>query len=320
MDFADIMTIQSCVRSDIVARNGFSLDRLTTLCAVVEAGTITAAAGPNLSRQSQFSRQIKELEQALGRALFVREGKTLRPTECGNQLARLARTFLGAVDALAKEVEGQPETLVIGAGEAVLRWLVVPQLGPLRQLSPPIHGQVRGLATETTVREVTLGRLDVGVIRADAQIGGLESQSVGRLGYVLAVPRRLLRTRDADDLYEGKPLAFAELVGGGQLASLGAMIAKEAGLVLNRVFQAETASLLLTAVEHEDAAAFLPLPAVTGLPQDRFALVALEGIERLTRELVIIWSREAFDQRGALRHGLRTLMRSLQQALAESRA
>ena len=62
---------------------GVSIDRLNTLCAVVEAGTIAAAAGPDLNRQSQFSRQIKELEKALGANLFERSGKTLKANETG---------------------------------------------------------------------------------------------------------------------------------------------------------------------------------------------------------------------------------------------
>src|SRR5947199_133584 len=82
------------------APNGFSLDRLVTLCAVVENGSIVAAAGPNPSRQSQFSRQIKELEDALGQKLFDRIGKTLRPKESGLQLTRMTKAFLDGVNAL----------------------------------------------------------------------------------------------------------------------------------------------------------------------------------------------------------------------------
>jgi len=85
---------------DIVSKNGFSLDRLATLCAVVEARSIVAAAGPNSSRQSQFSRQIKELEDVLEQKLFDRVGKSLRPTDAGVQLARMTKAFLDGISAL----------------------------------------------------------------------------------------------------------------------------------------------------------------------------------------------------------------------------
>ena len=310
------MTAQSGMPSEVVLRNGFSLERLMTLCAVVDAGSIVSAAGPNVSRQSQFSRQIKELEAAMDRPLFVREGKALRPTECGQHLARLARTFVGAVDELAKADARRPETLSIVAGEGVLRWLVVPQLHVLRQLVPPVNGLVHSLNTEGTVREVTLGKMDLGIVRADAPSEGLEAQSLGWTRYTLVVPRSLLRTRNADEIFEGRPIPFAELSGGGQLASAAAAIAREAGVSLNRVLHAETASLLLAAVESEQSAAFLPSQAVAHLPSERFALIGLPGADRLRRELKLIWSREAVDQKPALRRALRVFARALEQGLA----
>lgn len=301
---------------DIAAKNGFSLDRLLTLCAVVDAGSIALAAGPNPTRQSQFSRQIKELEEAFGRKLFIREGKRLKATELGEQLARMARSFFGAVDALARQEAGRPETLAIGAGEAVLRWLLVPNFPMLRQLDPPIHSHARGLATDEVVREIALGRLDAGVIRIDAVPEGLAFESVGKLRYVLVVPRRLLLTRDAGEIHAGRRIPFVELSGGGQLTSLAAGVAREAGVVLDRVLLADTFSMLLAAVEHEDVAAFLPTPATAGLPGSRFAFPALNSIDRLTRELAVVWSPEAAEQRAVLKRGLAPLVRVLQQALA----
>ena len=84
------MTFQSCMtfRSSTLA--GISIDRLQTLCAVVEAGTIVLAAGTDPNRQSQFSRQLKELEKALGTTLFDRVGKTLQPNETGRRVALAA--------------------------------------------------------------------------------------------------------------------------------------------------------------------------------------------------------------------------------------
>lgn len=59
------MTAQSCrtcsMSGSVFERKGVSVERLKTLIAIDEAGGITAAAGGNAVRQSQFSRQLKEL-------------------------------------------------------------------------------------------------------------------------------------------------------------------------------------------------------------------------------------------------------------------
>jgi LysR family cyn operon transcriptional activator len=303
---------------EVVAKNGFSLERLATLCAVIECGSITAAAGPSASRQSQFSRQIKELEEALGARLFDRVGKTLRPTLFGEQLARMSRTFFGAVAELAAQEAGKPEQIVIGGGEAILRWVLLPCLPALRDLEPPIYCEVRSLPTAEVVREVELGRLHFGLVRRDAVSEGLASKVIGTLQFALVVPRVLLRGGSAEVIFEGRALAYAELSGGGQLATLARETAKEAGIRLNRVLQAETLSLLLAAVEHGDAAAFLPLPAVSDLPQDRFAIVKVENIQRLNREMVLMWSPEATDHQPGLKRALLLLSRSLRQAMSEA--
>src|SRR6266540_4552827 len=110
------------------ATSGISIDRLHTLCAVVEAGTIVLAAGPDPNRQSQFSRQLKDLEKALGASLFVRVGKTLQPNETGRRVALAAQTFFGALDDVMNVAVARAETVRLAAGEAVLRWFVMPHL------------------------------------------------------------------------------------------------------------------------------------------------------------------------------------------------
>ncbi len=302
---------------EVIAKNGFSLDRLATLCNVIESGSITAAAGSNTSRQSQFSRQIKELEEAVGAKLFDRVGKTLKPTPFGEQLARMSRTFFGAVAELASSEAEKPGKLSVGGGEGMLRWVLVPCLSALRELDPPIHCQARSLRSAEIVHELEFGRIDVGLVRKTAVSEILAFEKIGIFEFVLVIPRRLLRSRSGEEAFEGKPLAYAELAGEGQLATMAREIAQAAGIRLNRVIQAETLSLLLAAVEHQDAAAFLPTPSTFALPTDRFAVLRMDNIDRLSREMVLAWLPEAADQKPALKQAIRVLSRSLRQSMSE---
>ena len=47
---------------NLVGKKNFSIDRLATLCHVAEAGSIGSATGDNPNQQSQYSRQLAELE------------------------------------------------------------------------------------------------------------------------------------------------------------------------------------------------------------------------------------------------------------------
>lgn len=303
---------------EVVAKNGFSLDRIATLCSVVESGSISVAAGPSASRQSQFSRQIKELEEALGAKLFERVGKTLRATPFGLQLARMSRMYFGAVADLASTEAEKPGLLNVGGGEGLLRWLFVPSMSALRELSPPIHCRVRGMRSAEVIHELELGRIDVGLVRKSAVPENHSSETVGTFEFAFVVPRQLLRSRTGDEVYEGKPVPFAELMGDGQLATTAREIAVEAGIQLNRVIQAETLSLLLAAVEHGDAAAFLPTVAAALLPTDRFAVLRFSQLNKLSRETVITWLPEVADQKPIVRQAIRLLSRSLRQTMMDA--
>jgi len=78
----------------LFAESGLSLDRLRALVEVGSAGSIAQAAAGDPVRQSQYSRQIKELEDFFQTRLLERQGKGMRFTASGRELARISRFFL----------------------------------------------------------------------------------------------------------------------------------------------------------------------------------------------------------------------------------
>jgi DNA-binding transcriptional LysR family regulator len=290
---------------------GISIDRLQTLCAVVEAGTIVLAAGPDPNRQSQFSRQLKELEKALGTPLFDRVGKTLQPNETGRRVALAAHTFFGALDDVMNAASAGAETVRLGAGEAVLRWFVMPHLAELMSGDPPLRFDVHSLTTEVALRELLTGSLDLVIIRTDSVADGLQSEVIKTLQYVLAVPRTLLRSREGAEVLEGRPLPFAEMAGDGFFVKTVKATAATMGLNLRPVLQAQTFSLLVSAVESGTAAAFLPDVAAKSLSEERFALVSAKGMSTLNRSLSLVWNREVAESRSSVRRAIARLRRAL---------
>src|SRR5258708_4260838 len=78
----------------LLSEGGLSLDRLKALLEVGAAGGIAKATQGDPVRQSQYSRQIKELENFFQVKLAERQGRGIRLTDPGRELARISRFFL----------------------------------------------------------------------------------------------------------------------------------------------------------------------------------------------------------------------------------
>ena len=170
--------------SPFVGRRGVSLERFQTFCLIAEAGSIMAAAKGDPNRQSLFSRQMKELEGALGLELLDRSEVPYRLTEGGIRLEKLAREFFTGVDRQLDELKGTAPQLTIGAGESILQWLVIPMLGG-ELGGPRWRLQFRNLTSREAVDGVRSRRIDVAVVPADDAAGDLSSIKLASYGVVV---------------------------------------------------------------------------------------------------------------------------------------
>ena len=78
----------------IFSKNGVSLERLQTLAEVVQAGSYSMAAKDDPTRATLISRQMGELEEALGIALFDKSKKPYQPTSAALRLAASSERFV----------------------------------------------------------------------------------------------------------------------------------------------------------------------------------------------------------------------------------
>jgi len=105
--------------------SGLSLDRLHTFLRVAEAGNLAKAAKGEDSKQSQFSRQIKELEAFFGVGLTRRVGRRIEITSEGNQLALIIRRKFGELDDFRESMAGRSVNIRFGSQGSVIDWLLV---------------------------------------------------------------------------------------------------------------------------------------------------------------------------------------------------
>jgi DNA-binding transcriptional LysR family regulator len=285
---------------DFEAASGFTIERLRTFCRIAESGSIVLAAKGDPTRQSQFSRQVKELEEFCAAKLLERAGKTVRLTDAGRTLAVLTQSYFRSVEQL-RTSSTKVEVIRLGAGDSVFRWMLMPRLAELQGISEGVRFEFYTHSTEESIDGVKAGQLDLAIVRKDVVDDSLNTVPCGAMKYALVVPRTLLPGRTAAGLETVKRLPFGLLTGDGVLAQGVLKMAAQLGVDLDVKIKADRFSLLLVAIENADLAAVLPAPAIPLLSMERFAVVELDGVEILARDLVLVHSPHAAELRPAMR-------------------
>jgi DNA-binding transcriptional LysR family regulator len=172
------------------------LRHLRSFVAVAEEGKIGVAAARLFITQPALSRQMQELERAIGEQLFLRMPLGVELTEVGRELLRKARVAIEAADdAFGVGDEEHPHgPLVLGiplAGGRE-RWFVLTQA--FRDRFPAVEIEMREALSEQLQRQVLERELDGALVLAPNRLEGLR--------YTHAVDERL-----AVWLHHSHPLA-----------------------------------------------------------------------------------------------------------------
>ncbi len=174
--------------------SGLSLDRLRTLVEVGAAGTIVRASGGDPVRQSQYSRQIKELEDFFQAHLVERRGKGVLLTSSGRELARISRFFLLGLSNFQRGCLAERQTYRVGASGTVIRHLLLPVLaGPETVGKGPVFALQTAESDEIERRLHDL-TLDFGIVTAESLSRPLQVTGVGTWSMRLWSPMKLYQT------------------------------------------------------------------------------------------------------------------------------
>jgi DNA-binding transcriptional LysR family regulator len=284
----------------LFAERGLSLERLRTFCMVAEADGVTKAASQNPSRQSQFSRQITELETFFGVELMKRHGKGIVLTQAGKRLVANAREIFATLEDFRSDCKREPQRFSIGAGDALLQWLLFPNVGSLQKTLPKIGIDVYSLPTLDIVERVNDLRLDFGLVRKDSVSPLQKFHSLGCESYALFVPRRLFSKTETPTINEViAKVPLSSIAGEGQFRASLLKQAQKHKLSLNFSLCCSTFPQAARALRSERYAAILPTIAAEELEPDRFATVPVPFLRAQSREICLIWNPRSAQLRPA---------------------
>ena len=173
-----------------------NLSTLSTLVAILDAGSFARAAQEVGCTPSAVSLQVKQLETYFGRPLFDRSGRGVRPTPFAREAAALARDVCTRLTALrtrpAMTVNGRVR---LGAIASVQSDTLPTALGALRERYPALDVRVILDDSDALQDALKANRIDAAVL-VRPQSGGssrLMWQNLAKQPFVMLAPRA---TRD----------------------------------------------------------------------------------------------------------------------------
>ncbi|KVN29284.1 LysR family transcriptional regulator [Burkholderia stagnalis] len=144
---------------------------LQAFVAVVDSGSMVAAAAKLHLTQPGLTRRVQNLETLLGVPLLERQSKPLKPTAAGREVYTLARNVLGAVDELlaAGTPDGEPSgELRIGVPPFLSELALERPVDRLRDAFPRLTLRVTAGWSPALLQGVERGTLDAAAVMLPA--------------------------------------------------------------------------------------------------------------------------------------------------------
>ncbi len=170
----------------------FDLVSIRLAVACFQTGSLSAAARASHLALAAASRRLKELENALGDALFERHPRGLLPTPAGRVFIKHGLTLLQTMEQLGTELgdlrHGIARHISLCASSAAISQFLPPLLARYAQLHPQVRIELEEQVSEAVVTTLREGRADVAVFVEGPDTSGLRTQLFRTDELVLVLP------------------------------------------------------------------------------------------------------------------------------------
>ena len=274
--------------TELLSESGLSLDRLNSFCLVAEAGGVTKAAHGDPTRQSLYSRQISDLEKFFGTELMRRNGRGIVLTEAGQRLTLIAREYFSALSDFKTGCSGRPVEIVVGAGDSLIQWLLLPRLDEIRKRLPKARFKFVSLSTSESVKSLADGLVDFALVRRNAIAPPLQAIPLGAMRYSLFVPSALMIGRSPKVVLKSlHSLPLATLSGDGAFRGALAGAARKQSVSLNICLECSSFPMAARAVIKGNMAAILPSIAAVEILSSEITEIPAPFLHPFKRDLCL---------------------------------
>ncbi len=142
------------------------IDQLKTFLAIADTGSFTRAADEVSKTQSAVSMQMKRLEDAIGRSLFVRDGRGSRFSRDGERFVEQARKLVAMNDEIVATFT-RPEltgTVRFGTPDDYADLVLPEVLGRFARSHPQVTVDVECLPSERLTEKIRRAEIDLALV------------------------------------------------------------------------------------------------------------------------------------------------------------
>jgi len=272
-----------------------SLRDIRLFVAAYEERSFTAAAARERATQSGVSQHIRNLETALGVALFQRGGGPVTPTPAAESyyrhcldVIRAHETATRAARAFGSGLDGE---IVIGLMPTMTRCALAPALKAFVEAHPNVVVRVVEGYSAALTQSVRAGELDFAVVPATPGLPGLRSRLFARTPEVLVAGAQAWRDLPARGSIRLKDIAPLKLVSPGKANTRRATIETYCAVnavAIARLIELDAMLGTLDFVARTDWVAILPGIMMAAGAQDGSLKVLTLAEPPLSLDLVLI--------------------------------
>lgn len=163
---------------------------LRSFCTLVEVGHFTRTAERLHMTQSGVSQHVRKLEDQLGIALLVREGKQFSLTDAGERLYAEGRTIIQALSSLKQRIAEDPayEGLVRTMSPGSVGLKLYPHLLELQRRYPGLAIDYRFAPNADVENAISDYRIDIGFMTSASTLEEVSSQPIAKESLLLVTP------------------------------------------------------------------------------------------------------------------------------------